>query len=188
MLKSVFCMNCGASMPATAAFCRQCGTAVPEEDLAQSKKELEAQAAAVADALAELSSGPKDLATPSKSSFNASMGAGAPSLKDRHQLEALGVPGNLKWAALALLLIAGAALGGWSVYKYVGHDDSHDTHEEAAKDSHKADHPEAKKHGPQDEHKGDHPGDHKDEAKGDHKGDHKGEAKDAHAPAAKPSH
>ena len=175
MLKSVFCMNCGASMPATAAFCRQCGAAVPEEDLAQSKKELEAQAAEVADALAELSSGPKDFAKSSKTSFNSATGAGALSLKDRHQLEALGLPGNLKWAALALLLVAGAALGGWSMYKYVGHDDPHNAHEGASQDPQKVDHQdphtEAKKDAHKDEHK-----------------DAKVEHKDAHAPAAKPGH
>jgi ABC-type nickel/cobalt efflux system permease component RcnA len=101
-------------------------------------------------------------------------------LQDRHQLEALGLPGNLKWAALALLLVAGAAVGGWSVYKYVGHADSHDTHEEASKDPHKADHQdghsEAKKDGHQDAHKDDH----KDDHKSDHKDDHKDEHKDAH--------
>ena len=149
-------------MPATAAFCRQCGSAVPEEDLAQSKKELEAQAAAVADALAALSSGPKESAKASKSAFHTAAGVAASSLKDRQQLVALGLPGNLKWAALALILVAGAALGGWSVYKYMGHDDPHDTH-----DTHNT---------------------HKEASEDPHKDEHKDEHKDAHAPASKPGH
>ena len=187
MAKTLFCMECGAGMPATAAFCRQCGAAVPEEDLAKSKQEAAEWASAQLDAVIQLDVAQKK----SRRSVPGPHGSGP---ADRHQLAALGLPSNLKWAALGVLIIAIAGSGGYALHRYVTHDDggAHASAGDAAHSDHKADHGADEKVN----HKADHSADHKADQKADHNADHKAEAghkadadhKDqAHAPAPKAS-
>ena len=177
MAKTLFCMECGAGMPATAAFCRQCGAAVPEEDLAKSKQEAAEWASAQLDAVIQLDVAQKK----GRRSVPGPHGSGP---ADRHQLAALGLPSNLKWAALGVLIIAIAGSGGYALHRYVSHDDggAHVSAADAAHSNHKADHSA--------DHKADQKADQKADHKADQKADHKAEAghkEDAHAPAPKAS-
>ncbi|MEK0416910.1 MAG: hypothetical protein RI949_916 [Pseudomonadota bacterium] len=117
-------------MPATAAFCRECGAAVPEEDLAQSRKEAAELAAAQLDAVIEMDA-------VQKKSGRSSAGAAGSTFMDSHQLAAMGLPANFKWAALGAVVIALASGGGYALHRYVTHDDGA-AHAPAAADQHAA--------------------------------------------------
>ena len=171
MAKTLFCRECGAGMPATAAFCRQCGAAVPEEDLAKSKQEAAEWASAQLDAVIQL-----DVAQ--QKGRRSAPGPHGSGPVDRQQLAALGLPSNLKWAALGVLIIAIAGSGGYALHRYVSHDDggAHVSAADAAHPDHKADH--------KADQKADQKADHKAEAGHKADADHKDQA---HAPAPKAS-
>lgn len=190
----MFCMDCGVSIPATAAFCRQCGAAVPEEELAKSAPPAAAPKEEPPKAVTAPVSGPsvqKAAAAPAaKSSGHHTL--------DRQTLQALGLPPNLKWAVLGAACTALVFGGGFGVYAYVnnGHGSSaahaegehKDSHKDGHNDGHQEPHKDAHKDGDKDEHKDAKKDEHKDEHKDqkDHKDAHGG---DTHqAPAKSPGH
>ena len=89
---------------------------------------------------------------------------------DSHQLAAMGLPANFKWAALGAVVIALASGGGYALHRYVTHDDGA-AHAPAAADQHAA-------------HKDDQHAAHKDDHHADKAEDKKSQA---HEPAPKAS-
>jgi len=183
--KTLFCMECGVGMPATAAFCRQCGAAVPEEDLAKSKQEAAEWAAAQLDKVIQMDAS-------QKKGRRSSPGPLESGPADRQQLEAMGLPSNLKWAALGILVVAVLGSGGFALNRYV-HKDDEGAHASATEDAH-ADHKADASHKADSDHK--EAADHKADKADPHDKHEKAEkpaadahsnAHDAHAPAAKAS-